>query len=158
MAASMNKVMLIGFLGNDPELKYTPGNRAVCNFRMATDESYKDKKTGQLVKAVEWHRITIWGPQAENCHKYLKKGRMVFIEGKNKTRSYDKNGEKRYTTEIVALQIRFLGGGKKEEEPAKPVIRQPPQRTALEADMGSASFEDDIPEFDDEDMPVEAVG
>src|SRR5689334_8426258 len=113
MSASINKIIILGHLGNDPEVKYVPNGRAVCNFRVATDESYMDKKTQKKVEQVEWHRITVWGQQAENCAKFLKKGRQVLIEGKNKTRKYtDNQGVTRYVTEIVALNIKFLGSGK----------------------------------------------
>ena len=109
--ASVNKVILIGNLGADPELKYTPSNRAVCNLRLATTDFFKDK-SGQRQERTEWHRVTVWGDQAENCNKYLTKGRSVFIEGRLQTRSWDdKDGNKRYTTEIVADSVKFLGSG-----------------------------------------------
>jgi single-strand DNA-binding protein len=108
---SVNKVMLIGNLGADPELKYTPSNRAVCNLRLATNEVFKDKD-GNKQERVEWHRITVWGDQAENCSKYLAKGRSVYLEGRLQTRSWDdKDGQKRYSTDIVADRVVFLGGG-----------------------------------------------
>lgn len=127
--ASVNKVILIGNLGADPELRYTPnGNRAVCNLRVATTETYKDK-SGAKQEKTEWHRVNVWGDQAENCNKYLAKGRSVYIEGKIETRSWDdKDGTKKYSTEIVAERVQFLdkkdGGGTgqrsepKREQPA----------------------------------------
>ena len=113
--ASVNKVILIGNLGADPELRYTPnGNRPVCNLRIATTEVYKDK-SGQKKEEVEWHRITVWGDQAENCNKYLEKGRSVYVEGRLQTRSWDdKDGVKKYSTDIVAERVKFLGSGKGE--------------------------------------------
>lgn len=110
MSASVNKVILIGNLGADPELKYTPsGNKAVCNLRIATSETYKDK-SGQRQENTEWHRVNVWGDQAENCNKYLAKGRSVYIEGRIQTRSWeDKDGQKKYSTEIVADRVQFLG-------------------------------------------------
>ncbi len=108
--ASVNKVILIGNLGADPELKYTPTNRAVCNLRIATNEVWKDK-AGARQERTEWHRVTVWGDQAENCSKYLSKGRPVYIEGKLQTRQYDKDGQKHYATDIIADRVQFLGGG-----------------------------------------------
>jgi single-strand DNA-binding protein len=107
---SINKVILIGNLGADPELKYTPSSRALCNLRVATTEVFKDK-TGQRQERTEWHRVTVWGDQAENCSKYLAKGRSVYIEGKLQTRTYDKEGQKHYATDVVADRVVFLGGG-----------------------------------------------
>jgi single-strand DNA-binding protein len=109
---SVNKVILVGNLGADPELKYTPSNRPVCNLSIATNEVFKDKG-GQRQERTEWHRVTVWGEQAENCSKYLAKGRMVYIEGRLQTRSWDDktDGKKRYSTEIVADRVTFLGGG-----------------------------------------------
>ncbi len=107
---SVNKVILVGNLGADPELKYTPSGTAVCNLRIATTETYKDK-AGQKQEKTEWHRITIWAQQGENAAKYLAKGRSVYIEGRLETRSYDKDGQKHYATDIIANQVVFLGGG-----------------------------------------------
>src|SRR3954470_3719186 len=108
---SVNKVILVGNLGADPELKYTPSNRPVCNLSIATNEVFKDKG-GQRQERTEWHRVTVWGEQAENCSKYLAKGRSVYIEGRLQTRSWDdKEGKKRYTTEVVADRVVFMGGG-----------------------------------------------
>jgi single-strand DNA-binding protein len=109
--ASVNKVILIGNLGADPELKYTPSNRPLCNLSVATNEVFKDK-SGQRQERTEWHRVTVWGEQAETCSKYLGKGRSVYVEGKLQTRSWDdKDGKKRYSTDIVADRVVFLGGG-----------------------------------------------
>jgi single-strand DNA-binding protein len=107
---SVNKVILIGNLGADPELKYTPSQRPLCNLRIATTEVYKDK-SGQRQEKTEWHRVTVWGDQAENCNKYLSKGRSVYVEGRLQTRSYDKDGQKHYATDVVADRVVFLGGG-----------------------------------------------
>jgi len=109
---SVNKVILIGNLGADPELKYTPnGNRPVCNLSLATNEVWKDKG-GQKQERTEWHRVNVWGEQAEHCAKYLAKGRTVYIEGRLQTRSWDdKEGKKRYSTEVIADRVVFLGGG-----------------------------------------------
>jgi single-strand DNA-binding protein len=107
---SVNKVILIGNLGADPELKYTPSNRAVCNLSLATNEVFKDK-AGQRQERTEWHRVTVWGEQAEHCSKYLGKGRSVYVEGRLQTRSWDdKEGKKRYSTDVVADRVVFLSG------------------------------------------------
>jgi len=107
---SVNKVILVGNLGADPELKYTPSSRPLCNLRIATTDVFKDK-SGQRQERTEWHRVTVWGDQAENCNKYLSKGRSVYIEGRLQTRSYDKEGQKHYATDIVADRVVFLGSG-----------------------------------------------
>jgi single-strand DNA-binding protein len=107
---SVNKVILIGNLGADPELKYTPTSRALCNLRIATTDVFKDKG-GQRQERTEWHRVTVWGDQAENCSKYLAKGRSVYVEGRLQTRSYDKDGQKHYATDVVADRVVFLGSG-----------------------------------------------
>jgi len=107
---SVNKVILIGNLGADPELKYTPSNRPVCNLSLATNEVFKDKG-GQRQERTEWHRVTVWGDSAENCSKYLAKGRTVYIEGRLQTRSWDDktSGQKKYMTEVVANDLVLLG-------------------------------------------------
>ena len=108
--ASVNKVMLIGNLGRDPELRYTQGGSAVCNFSVATNERWRDKD-GNNQERTEWHRIVVWGKQAENCAQYLQKGRTVYIEGRLQTRDWeDREGNKRQTTEINAMTVQFLGG------------------------------------------------
>lgn len=107
---SLNKVMLIGRLGKKPEVKYTETGRAVCNFSVATSESWKDKN-GEKKENTEWHNVVVWGKLAETCTQYLDKGRQTFIEGKMQTRSWeDENGFKRYTTEVNASSVQFLGG------------------------------------------------
>lgn len=110
MSRSLNKVQLIGNLGKDPELKYTPSGVAVATFSIATSESWKDQEGNQQEKT-EWHNIVAWRKLAEIVGEYLKKGKKVYIEGKLQTRSYDKDGVKRYITEIVADQLIMLDGG-----------------------------------------------
>lgn len=108
---SLNKAMLIGHLGADPEMRYTQSGTAVANLRIATNENWTDK-SGQRQERTEWHRVVTFGRTAENVGKYLKKGRQVYIEGRLQTRDWeDRDGNKRYTTEIVANTITFLGGG-----------------------------------------------
>ena len=108
--ASVNKVILVGNLGRDPELRYTQGGQAVANFTVATNERWTDKD-GSNQERTEWHRIVVWGKQAENCAQYLQKGRSVYVEGRLQTRDWeDREGNKRTTTEIVAQAVQFLGG------------------------------------------------
>ena len=110
MAGGVNKVLLIGNLGADPDMRYTPSGAGVCEMRLATNESWTDK-SGQKQERTEWHRIVVWGKRAELCAKYLQKGRQCFVEGRLRTRSWeDRDGNKRYTTEIVATDVQFLGG------------------------------------------------
>jgi single-strand DNA-binding protein len=109
--AGINKVIIVGRLGNDPEVRYTPSGAAVANFSVATSEEWKDKNTGEKKERTEWHRIVAWNKLGELCGEYLSKGRQVYVEGRLQTRSYDdKEGVKRYTTEIVASDVQFLGG------------------------------------------------
>ena len=109
--ASVNKVILIGNLGRDPEIRYTPGGSPVANFTMATTERWTDPN-GEKKEKTEWHRIVVWGKQAEIAAEYLRKGRQVYIEGSLQTREWtDRDGNKRYTTEIRGDRIVLLGGG-----------------------------------------------
>ena len=106
---SVNKVILVGRLGRDPETRYTSGGQAVANFSVATDESYKDRN-GERQKRTEWHKIVVWGKQAEIAQQYLKKGSLVFVEGRIQSREWqDKEGQKRTSFEIVATNFRMLG-------------------------------------------------
>ncbi len=107
--ASVNKVILVGNLGRDPELRYIPSGQAVANFTLATNDRWRDKE-GNNQERTEWHRIVVWGKSAENCAQYLQKGRSVYIEGRLQTREWeDKDGNKRYTTEINASTVNFIG-------------------------------------------------
>ncbi len=108
--ASVNKVILVGNLGRDPELRYIPSGQAVANFTLATNDRWRDKE-GNNQERTEWHRIVVWGKSAENCAQYLQKGRSVYIEGRLQTREWeDKDGNKRQTTETIAQTVQFLGG------------------------------------------------
>ena len=107
--SGVNKVILVGNLGNKPELKTLPSGQTVCKFSLATNESWTDKQ-GQKQERTEWHRIKVWGKVGENCAKYLDKGRQVYIEGKIQTRTVEGDGGKKYYTDIVAHQVQFLGG------------------------------------------------
>ncbi len=106
---SVNKVILVGRLGQNPEVRYTPAGAAVANFSVATSESWNDK-SGQKQEKTEWHRIVVWGKVAELCNQYLTKGRQVYIEGRLQTRQWqDKDGQTKYTTEVQAQTVQFLG-------------------------------------------------
>ena len=108
---SVNKAILVGNLGKDPEIRFTGTGRAVCKFPLATTTSWNDND-GNKQERTEWHNVIVWGKQGENCGKFLSKGRQVFVEGEIRSRSYDdKDGNKRYITEIIAQSVRFLGGG-----------------------------------------------
>jgi len=109
MAGSLNKVILIGRLGQDPKLSYTSGGQAVANFSVATDEGYRDRQTGQKVERTEWHRVVAWRQTAEFCGNYLAKGRLVMVEGKLQTRKWQgQDGQDRYTTEVIADNVEGL--------------------------------------------------
>ena len=112
--ASVNKAIILGNLGKDPELRHTQGGKAVCTLRVATNEVWTDQ-AGERKERTEWHTIVVWGRQAENCNQYLKKGRSVYVEGRLTTRKWqDKEGHDRYSTEVVADRVQFVGGGKGE--------------------------------------------
>jgi len=149
---SVNKVILVGNLGADPELKYTPSNRPVCNLSIATNEVWKDK-SGQKQERTEWHRVIVWAEQAELCSKYLAKGRSVYVEGRLQTRSWDdKSGQKRYTTEVVADRVVFLGGpsGEAGANSGRGSRRtwgeeSPPPAAAADAPPGPPPGDDEVP-------------
>ena len=108
--SSVNKVILVGHLGADPELRYVSSGRAVCRLRIATNRSYKDKD-GNDQRQTDWHRVAAWGKQGQVCSEHLRKGRQVYVEGRLSHRSYeDKEGNKRYYTEVVSDSVTFLGG------------------------------------------------
>jgi single-strand DNA-binding protein len=111
MARGVNKVIIVGNLGQDPETRYMPSGSAVTNFTVATNESWKDKQTGEQKDRTEWHRIAMFGRLAEIAAEYLRKGSQVYIEGKLRTRKWqDRDGKDRYTTEIIADEMQMLGG------------------------------------------------
>lgn len=143
--SSLNKAMLIGRLGQDPEVRYTQSNTAVANFSLATNERFKDRN-GENQERTEWHRIVAWGRTAEICQEYLNKGSLVYIEGPIQTREWeDKDGQKKYTTEIKALTMQMLdsrgdssmGGGRSSE----------PKKSAQTAEIDSSfdDMDDDLP-------------
>jgi single-strand DNA-binding protein len=137
----MNIAVIIGNLGADPELRHTKNGNAVCNFTVATTDRWKDKQGNQQEKT-EWHKIVVWGKQAENCERYLSKGRKVSVRGSIQTRDWeDKDGNKRYTTEIVGQEVEFLGGGEGGGGGRGRERRSPP----LAANFDQSFNDDDIP-------------
>ena len=143
MARGVNKVIVVGNLGQDPETRYMPSGSAVTNLRIATNESWKDKQTGEQKDRTEWHSVAMFGRLAEIAAEYLRKGSQVYIEGKLRTRKWqDKDGNDRYTTEIIADEMQMLGsrsgGGAPAMSDAPPVSAPPPQQS-------TDDFDDDIP-------------
>ena len=149
--ASVNKVILVGNLGKDPESRYMPNGDAVVNITLATTDSWKDKQTGEKKEATEWHRVVFFGKLAEIAGQYLKKGRQIYVEGALKTRKWqDKEGQDRYTTEIVANEMKMLGSREGMGGDAPPrengSSRPAPAKSQPAAPGGNFNdFEDDIP-------------
>jgi single-strand DNA-binding protein len=144
--ASVNKVILVGNLGADPETKYLPSGDAVSNIRLATTDRYKDKSTGEMKESTEWHRVSFFGKLAEIVSQYLKKGSSVYIEGKIRTRKWTDNaGVEKYSTEIVADQMQMLGGRGSDTGGAQP------ERAARPAKAKQPAPADD--QFDDDSIP-----
>lgn len=145
--ASLNRATIIGHLGKDVETRYMPNGDAVCNFSVATSEQWKDKATGEKKELTEWHRVSTFGKLAEICNQYLKKGSLVYIEGRIQTRKWqDKDGQDRYTTEIRADGMKMLGGKPSDgwnEEPK----RERPAPAPVKSTTGGHfdDFGDDIP-------------
>lgn len=145
--ASVNKVIIIGHLGKDPETRYAPSGDAICNLTVATSETWKDKATGEKKEATEWHRVVMFQKLAEIATQYLRKGSQVYIEGRLQTRKWqDKDGTDRYTTEIRADQMKMLGGksdgAERQSEPQQAASKPAPQQPS---GGGFDSFPDDIP-------------
>ncbi len=141
--AGINKVILLGNLGKDPEVRYLEGGTAVANFTLATSENYKDKTTGEKRTITEWHNVVVWRGLAEIAEKYLKKGNQVYVEGKLKTRQWqDKDGNNRYTTEIVAENMQMLG--KKDDNNTNESSPNQPNNTTPNVELNN-NLEDDLP-------------
>jgi single-strand DNA-binding protein len=170
--ASVNKVIVLGNLGRDPEVRYTPNGNAVCNLRIATTRNWKNKESGEKMEETEWHSVVLYDRQAEIAGEYLKKGRPVYIEGRLKTRKWqDKEGVDRYTTEIVADSMQLLGGredgggarnaedegggGGYTERAAPPQRAAPASRPAAQAAARPAAPQKSSTGFDnmDDDIP-----
>ncbi len=161
MARGVNKVILVGTCGQDPEVRYLPNGNAVTNLSLATSEQWTDKQTGQKVERTEWHRVSLFGKVAEIAGEYLRKGSQVYIEGKLQTREWEKDGIKRYTTEIVVdMQgtMQLLGGRPQEQnqgghqqrqrqpqQQQQQPQRQAPQQQSQQGMDGPDNFDDDIP-------------
>ena len=142
MARGVNKVILVGNLGADPDTRYMPSGKAVTNIRLATSESWKDRQTGDMQERTEWHSIVMYDKLGEIAAEYLRKGSQVYIEGKLRTRKWqDKQGNDRYTTEIIADEMQMLGGRSGAGAPAMNDSDEsrPPPRSSTE------DFDDDIP-------------
>ena len=144
----VNKVLLLGNLGQDPEVRYTPSGATVCTFSIATNERWTSKD-GKKEERTEWHRIVVWGKLAELCGEYLGKGRTVFVEGRLQTREWtDKQGNKRYTTEIIANNVQFIGAGSGKGGGASQKAKSLPEESAP-GPQGDATLADNI----EEDIP-----
>ena len=149
--ASVNKVIVVGNLGKDPETRFMPDGKAVCNFSVATTDKWTDKATNEKKEATEWHRISTFGRLAEICGEYLKKGSQVYIEGKLRTRKWqDKEGQDRYTTEIIADAMQMLGSrsGMGGGEPRAEMREPPAAGESRQAKKPAGQFQDmddDIP-------------
>ena len=143
MARGINKVILIGNLGADPETRYMPSGGAVANIRIATSESWKDKNTGEQQERTEWHNVAFFGRLAEIAGEYLRKGSQVYVEGRLRTRKWqDRDGNDRYTTEVIANEMQMLGGRPGSGAPARAESAPPPGAVPPPSDGG---FDDDIP-------------
>lgn len=137
---SFNKIILVGNLGRDPELRYTPQGTPVCSFTVATNEKRKDR-AGETQDFTTWFRVTLWGRQAETASQYLTKGRSVYVEGRLRVEEWtDRDGKQRYTLEVHATDMQFIGGGRAEEATTIPTTPSP-AGTAPEPDLS----DDDIP-------------
>jgi single-strand DNA-binding protein len=142
MARGINKVMIIGNLGADPEMRHTGGGTAVTTLNVATSESWTDKQSGEKVEKTEWHRVKVFGKLAEICGEYLKKGRQVYIEGSLRTDKYtDKQGVERYSTDIIASVMQMLGGN--DSGQSSNTQRQDKPADASYGDRAAGGFEDD---------------
>ncbi|OJY97587.1 MAG: single-stranded DNA-binding protein [Lysobacterales bacterium 63-13] len=161
MARGVNKVILVGNLGADPEVKYTAGGTAVCTLSVATSESWKDKQTGEQQERTEWHRVKMFGRLAEIAGEYLKKGRQVYVEGSIRTEKYtDKEGIQRYSTDIIGNEMQMLGGnegggggggGSRERGGDRPERGAPRGAQAAPARQVPAAARDD--NFEDDEIP-----
>lgn len=147
MARGINKVIIVGNLGQEPDTRYMPSGSAVTNISVATNESYKDKNTGEQVDRTEWHRVAFFNRLAEIAGEYLHKGSQVYVEGRLRTRKWqDKDGHDRYTTEIIADQMQMLGGrGGSPDMPSQSKGNFQPGRSASAAPAPEPEFDDDIP-------------
>lgn len=141
LVMSFNKITIVGNLGRDPELRYTPQGNAVCNFSVATNEKRRDK-TGEMLDATTWFKITLWGKQAENASKFLTKGSPIYIEGRLRVEEWsDRDGKNRYTLEVHATDMQFLGGNRGDELSNN----SPHDDQVVDSDFSPTPSDDDIP-------------
>ncbi|WP_151193612.1 single-stranded DNA-binding protein [Cysteiniphilum sp. JM-1] len=168
---TVNKVILLGRLGADPEVRYMPSGMSVANLRLATNDGYKDRQTGQFVENTEWHRVVVFGKQAETVAQYTQKGSLLYIEGRIRTNKWqDQNGQERYTTEIVATEMQLMGGrnegqngGSPQQGYSQPQFNQPsaqPQAAAGAYNQAPQQAKPQVQpdlsqlnDFDDDDIP-----
>lgn len=151
MARGVNKVILVGNLGNDPEVKYTQGGQTIATLSLATTRAWKDRD-GNLQEKTEWHRVKLWGKLGDIAGEYLRKGRQVYIEGRVEYGSYEKDGVKHYTTDIVAEEMQMLGGGDTGGSSGDRGPRQAPQRREPPAQRSTQPQPLDN-DFADDDIP-----
>lgn len=161
---TVNKVILLGRLGADPEIRYMPSGMSVATVRLATNDGYKDRQSGQFIENTEWHRVVIFGKQAEIVSQYTRKGSLLYIEGRIRTNKWqDQNGQERYTTEITATEMQLIGGkhddntnnnkqhftqrnqSPKPSEPSEPSMKDDSQKKQPNIDQ--------LNDFDDDDIP-----
>ena len=152
MADGLNKVMLLGNLGADPELRVTPGGQAVLKLRLATSESYLDKNNTRQERT-EWHSVTVWGKRGEALAKILSKGSSIFVEGRLSTSSYEKEGAKHYRTEVVATNIILAGGNRRKDGDSDDEEERPPARGNGGGSGSKKQREPDPPQDDDDEIP-----
>ena len=157
---TLNKVILIGRVGADPEVRYMPSGNAVTNIRLATNDGYKDKNTGQFVESTEWHRVVLFNKLGEIAGQYLQKGRLVYIEGRIRTSKWqDQAGQDRYTTEIIANEMQLLGGSGREDQSHGQEVEESCSKTApaVASSSGRGAAVAAAPEFEskfeDDDIP-----
>ena len=143
--SGVNKVILVGRLGKDPEVRHLENGATVANFSIATSETYKDRQTGERREQTEWHNVVLWRGLAEVAEKYVKKGDMIYIEGKLRTRSWEKDGITRYTTEVVGDNMTMLGGGNTNNSGGGMTSPNQMEQPGQESDMPMDSASDDLP-------------
>lgn len=142
MSRGVNKVILVGLVGKDPEVKYMPSGGAVCNLSLATNEEWKDKQTGEKKKRTEWSRLTFYNRLAEIVGEYIRKGSQIYVEGSLRTRDYEKDGQKHYVTEIIVRELQMLGGKSGHRESKGDAT-----------DSEDATPDSHKPDFQDDDIP-----
>lgn len=155
MSKGINKVIIVGHLGADPEVRHTGGGTAICTFNLATSESWTDKQSGEKQERTEWHRVKVFGKLAEICGEYLKKGRQVYIEGSLRTDKYtDKQGVERYSTDIIASEMQMLGGN----DAARSGQSDRPRQESKPAQHADASYGNGpAPGFDSDEIPFSPI-